>query len=155
MPKGKGKTIQGDLDASADHSDNEPNFWSDEEEVSSESGSSQEIGKNVDVLKELIQHGFEVKGKLIDGKLSYIFRSPKTTAKAVVEEAPVKPLVRAQTMPTYVGGGAIHYHEQGGPSYPHGFDLPPAYANSPSIPDNRSVESEKKKKHRRSGWVRG
>lgn len=148
MPKGKGKAIRESLDTSADISDNEPNEWSDDEETSSNSGSNHEIGQNVDVLKELIQHGFEVKGKLIDGKLSYLFRSPKTQeVKGSVEQKQV----RVQPHPTYVGGGAIHYHEPGVPSY----EAPPGYyQSSTSIPDNRSVEKEKKKRHSAKGWVR-
>lgn len=58
-----------------DASDAGPSLeWSDEEDAkSSESETSSDIG----VLKELILHGFDVKGKLVNGNLTYVFRSPK------------------------------------------------------------------------------
>lgn len=60
---------------SDDASDAGPSLeWSDDEDDKS---SDSEQNSDVGVLKQLILHGFEVKGKLVNGKLQYVFRSPK------------------------------------------------------------------------------
>jgi len=61
-------------DVTDDASDTDPVTWTDEEEGNASSDSD---GSDVNVLKQLILHGFEVKGKLVAGKLQYVFRTPK------------------------------------------------------------------------------
>lgn len=72
MPRHRRKDER--TDTTDDAVDTDPPEWSDDEEDTS---SGSETSSDVDVLKQLILHGFEVKGKLADGKLQYVFRTPK------------------------------------------------------------------------------
>jgi hypothetical protein len=76
MPRKKREENQDQVEQNEDPSDNEPFEWSDEEnDTSSTAPRDGEADRRI--LSELAQHGFEVKGKLIDGKVSFIFRSPR------------------------------------------------------------------------------
>jgi hypothetical protein len=75
MPRKKREENQEQVE-NDDPSDNEPFDWSDEENGSS-SDQPKDGDANLRILSELAQHGFDVKGKLTDGKVSFIFRSPR------------------------------------------------------------------------------
>lgn len=100
MPKSKGKSTREEVEASADLVDDSPNEWSDEEEDSSDSNDGQSLGTDAGILRDLIQHGFEVKGKMTEGKLQYIFRSPKPVKGDGAGEGRLQ---SSNTEPVYAG----------------------------------------------------
>lgn len=75
MPKGKGKKSE-QVEISDNNSDTDLD-WSDGEAEASPADVT--TSNNVDILKQLILHGFDVKGKLRNGNLEFVFRTPKFT----------------------------------------------------------------------------
>lgn len=118
--------------------------WSDEES----SSDTPVEDSSIEVLKLLAQYGYEVKGKIIDGKLSYTFRSPKGNGGGAVPDnglPPVPPLSlkekELRQQPTYFEGDPAY----AGP--------PPQYESGSSRSTERSSKKKPALRRKHVSWL--